>query len=89
LVARYVVTKIRPFTTMGVDCPESTGVRQRSFVGASNPSGKGPVLAWVTPTSDRKYVAVFRVSAKPRFVTMISAARSKNDLEIGSMVVVS
>jgi len=64
---------------MGEDCPESTLVRQRSLVGASNRSGKGPVLVLAIPASDRKNVAMFRVSAKPRFVTMVA---NKNDLEM-------
>lgn len=71
---------------MGEDCPESTRVRQRSFVGASNRSGSGPVLVLEIPESDRKKVAALRVSAQPRFAMMAKDASKKGILKLESMV---
>src|SRR5437773_8172211 len=73
---------------MGVDCPESTRVRQRSFVGALNWSGNGAVLVLAIPASDRKKVALLRVSAKPMFAAMVRCARTDKYCGMESIVVV-
>jgi len=41
---------------IGVECPGSTGTRQRKTPGASKLSGSGPVVKPETPASDRKYL---------------------------------
>src|SRR5688572_20697239 len=68
---------------MGDDCPESTLVRQRSFVGASNRSGNGPVLVRAIPASDRKNVAVLRVWAR---TVWVQSARNNTQFVMENML---
>src|SRR5437588_4821912 len=73
---RYVVKAILPLTRIGVECPGSSGTRQRNVPAASKLSGNGPVLEPATPSSERKYLGL--PSAELASDAVVVAAAHKN-----------
>jgi hypothetical protein len=72
-----VVKAILPLTRIGVECPGSSGTRQRNAPATSKLSGNGPVLDPATPSSERKYLRL--PSAELASDAIVVAAAHKNE----------